>query len=299
VLDDRDDDFAKGRPHHDGLTFLAESGRELRGLREFNTGQSVSASHCVAIDPPRARVYICELGANRVTALDLRGRRLWRVDDIGADALAVDPRTGNLWCAVGPNLAQGETVVLDPEGKEIAAFPVRGIDMVYDAHTDGFWLVGYGITKLSREGETLFHKPREGWMCGSVAVDPTDGSVWIGERDHPDISRSANRLWHLDSRGAELQSMDLGKQDPFAVACDPRTGIAWVVNLRSEILRITRDGRRLAPIPVAADAIAISPSRKHIWVTTRTEILQLDDDGNVIVRVPFGADSGQSRLVAF
>ena len=62
--------------------------------------------------------------------------------------------------------------MLDPEGKEVASFPVRGIDLAYDPKTDGFWLVGYGITKLSRSGEVLFHKPRDGWACVSVAADP-------------------------------------------------------------------------------------------------------------------------------
>ena len=117
----------------------------------------------MALDATRGRVYISEQVANRVTALDRSGRKLWRVDDIDAAALAVDPRTGNLWCCVGKSLNDGETVVLDREGKEVESIPVRGIDIAYDPRTDGFWLVGYGITKLSRKGEVLFRKPHEGW----------------------------------------------------------------------------------------------------------------------------------------
>ncbi|MCA1685628.1 MAG: TlpA family protein disulfide reductase, partial [Planctomycetia bacterium] len=119
VLDDCDVDFEESRPHRDGLRFLGASGQELRTLKEFNTCQTVGGSHPVAVDAGRGRVYLCEAVANRVTALDLSGRKLWHVDKIQADALAVDPGTGNLWCSGGRDLVNGETVVLDPEGKEI------------------------------------------------------------------------------------------------------------------------------------------------------------------------------------
>jgi DNA-binding beta-propeller fold protein YncE len=268
-------------------------------LKDFNTCQSVSASHGVTVDVARGRVYVCELVAHRVTAFDTRGRRLWRVDDIHADALAVDPKTGNLWCGVGGNLHHGETVVLDPAGQEVESFPVRGIDLVYDPHTDGFWLAGYGVWKLSREGEVLFHKPRDGWACVSVAADPRDGSVWVAEREHPDVARSANRLWHLDAKGGLIQSESLGKRVPFAVAVDPHTGTAWVVDMGSEVLRFAADGRGLPPIPVKATAVAISPTTGDVWLTTETEVLRTDEAGVVLSRAPFRTRSRQSRLAAF
>jgi hypothetical protein len=299
VLDDCDDDFREARPHHDGLRYVSDSGQELHALKEFNTCQTVGAVREVALDPTRGRVYICELVANRVTALDVRGRKLWRIDDIQADALAVDPRTGNVWCSGGRDLVNGETVVLDPEGKELTSFPVRGIDIAYDPLTDGFWLVGYGITKLSREGKVLFHKPREGWACVAVAVNGKDGSVWIVERAHPDVAKSVNRLWCLDANGEVLQSKWLDKKRPFGVACDSRTGNAWVVNFGAELLGFTRDGRELPPLPVAAVAVAVSPTNGQIWVTTKTEILKVDETGEILSRTPFGADSGQSWLAAF
>ena len=125
-----------------------------------------------------------------LTALDLQGRKLWRVSKINVDALAVDPETGHVWCTGGTDLATGETVVLDTKGKEVDSFPYWGIDIAYDPHTEGFWLVGRGITKLSRRGDVLFHKPRQGWAWVSVAVDPRDGSAWIAEQAHSDIPQS-------------------------------------------------------------------------------------------------------------
>jgi beta-lactamase regulating signal transducer with metallopeptidase domain/thiol-disulfide isomerase/thioredoxin len=300
VLDDCDPDYEESRPHHDGLHFLDGSGRELRAIREFSVSQTVAACHRIAIDRKRGRVYVCGDIHKRVTALDLRGRTLWRVDNISASALAVDPKTGNLWCSVGQSLDQGETVVLDAQGNEVASYPAHGFDLAYDPKTDAFWLVGYGITKLSRAGEVLFHKPREGWLFATIAVNPGDGSVWICEREHPDVPRSRNRVWHLDADGSVLPSETLGDEERcFGVACDPRTGTAYVALLRAAILRFAPDGRRLPPLPIPALAVSASPAGGPVWATTTTEILRLDDSGAVQSRTPFGADSSQSWLAAF
>jgi hypothetical protein len=301
ILDDCDADLAEARPHHDGLRFLTDSGRELRAIQEFNAMQSsVGASHYVAVDGPRGRVYVGESWGQRVTALDIRGRKLWQVHKIVVGALAVDSKTGRLWCSVGGNLETGETVVFDLDGREVGGSPFPGVDIAYDPHTDGFWLVGREIIKLSGEGEVLFHKAIEGFACISVAVNPKDGSVWIAERSHPDMPKSVPRLWHLDAQGREIWSRVLANKMPWYVACDPRTGSAFLLNDgASEVHRFAADGRELPPLPIQAVAVAVSPTTGHIWVSTQREILRLDEGGTIVGRSPFGAFSSQSRLAAF
>ena len=216
-----------------------------------------------------------------------------------AGALAVDPRTGNIWCTVGSNFESGETVVLDPTGREVASFPVRGIDIAYDPHTDGFWLVGYGIRKLSREGQVLFEKP-----TARLGIDLGRGRSArrqrLGRRAHIATSReSANRLWHFNSAGGVLKMWPLGNKTLFGVACNPKTGTVWVVSLRREILRFTADGGELPALPIPAVAIAISPTTGQVWATTDTEIIGLDAEGRPAIRSPFGSRSGQSWLAAY
>ena len=301
VLDDSDEDFKEKRTHHDvvRMLFKSESGVRTTLLRDFNTCQTVGAVHGVAVDTVRGRIYIREQVSHRVTALDFHGRTLWQVNNIQASALAVDPKTGHLWCAVGKSLAVGETVELDTTGHEFTSFPVKGFDIAHDPHTDGFWLVGYGITKLSREGKILFQKPQEGWACVSVAANPRDGSVWIVERAHPNFAGSANRLWHLGANGTTIKTWELGDKLIFGVACEPNTGTAWVVSLGGEVLRFTMDGRELPALPVSARAISISPSTGQVWVTTDIEILQLDSGGRPKTLGRFESKSGQSWLAAF
>lgn len=299
VLDDSDQDFVEARPHHDTLRFLTASGRELGPLKEFNTSESVSAAHAVAIDAARGRIYVCELNTDRVTALDIRRRKLWQVKKLKAMALAVDPKTGHVWCTGGPDPGNGETVVLDTDGNEVDSFPFAGIDIAYDPHTDGCWLVGYRITKLSRQGDVLFQKPHEGWLCVSVAVNPRDGTVWVAERGDPQIPQSANRIWHLDPQGRVLWSKELATKMPWAVACDGTSGTAYLVNVFSELLRFTPDGNELPPLAFPANAVAVSPTTGDIWLTTKKEVLRLDKTGAIQSSSPLGAYSGQSRLAAF
>jgi DNA-binding beta-propeller fold protein YncE len=299
VLSDSDLNLRDDRPHRDILSFRDADGRVLHTLEEFHVSQSVGAAHVVAIDRQRNRVYVCENVAHCVTALDLHGRKLWRVDQIDADTLAVDPKTGNLWCSGGPNLSSGATVVLDAQGNEVASYPDHGIDIAYDPKTDGFWLVGYGIKKLSREGKVLFERPHEGWACVSVAVYPNDGSVWIGERNHPDVAHSRNRLWHLDASGNVLLSEPLDELNPYAVACDPKSGTVYVANLRSSILRFSADGRPQPPASIPVTAVSVSPSSGQLWATTATELLRLDHAGAVQSRTPLGADSLASWPTGF
>src|SRR5207237_485061 len=154
------------------------------------------------IDPARERIYVRELVSHRITAFNLKGQKLWQLDKVYASALAVDEKTGNLWASGGESLKEGETGVFDPSRNEIAAYPFCEIDMQYDRHTDSFWLSGYEILNLGRGGEVRFRKPVEGWCCASLDLNPKDGSVWIVEREHPDVPRSKNRLWLLNADGS-------------------------------------------------------------------------------------------------
>jgi thiol-disulfide isomerase/thioredoxin len=299
VLVDADGDFEPGRAHQDGLRILTESGREIASTKDFNTCQTVGGIHGVAVDPARRRVYLSEMAAHRVVALDLRGRRVWQVEGIEAGALAVDPKTGNVWCTVGKDLVEGETIVFGADATEVDSFPVRGIDIAYDPKTDAFWLVGYGVVKLGRDGKELFRMPRQGWACVSIATDPNDGSVWIVERSHPDVARSENRLWHLDTTGDVRKVRALGEKQAFGVAFDRKTNIAWVACLGSDLLRFTSDDQELSPLSILARSIAVGATTGQVWAATETELVRIGLDGRIEARSPLERPSNQSWLAAF
>ncbi len=308
VLDDGDPDDREGRPHRDAVRILRAAGGGdpnavvVSTFPEFSTSETGGGVHGVALDRERGRIYLIERAADRMVALDFQGRRRWQVDGIDACALAVDPRTGNVWCTVSRMTRVGEVVVLDTEGREVASYPEPGFDIAYDPHSDGFWLAGYeenGITRLTREGKVVFRRPCEGFGFASIAVDPRDGSAWLVERAHPDVSPSVNRVWHVDPAGKAIQSWPMRDKLVFGIAVEPKTGTAWVTVLGKELLRFTADGRELPALPIPATAVAVSPTTGRVWVTTGSEVIGLDAEGRPAIRSPIGPKSGQAWLAAY
>jgi hypothetical protein len=299
VLDNTDPTFEKDMRHHDELRAMDASGIQLWSHSGFNNAETVGGVHGIAIDAKRGRIYVRENVTDRITAFDLSGEKLWHIDNVEVGTLMVDDRTGNLWSSGGPNLKSGETVVFDSDGNEVAAYPYRAIDMVYDPHTDAFWLVGYEIIKLSRDGKILFREAVEGWCCPSASVNPTDGSVWIAERRHREISRSKNRLWLRRADGKVLQQVDLGDDDVFVVECEPSSGGVLFSGHQKGLRRMSTDGESQEIAAVQARSISVSPTQGDIWLTTEEAVMRIDEGGSVKAKSPFSAKSRQAWIAAF
>jgi beta-lactamase regulating signal transducer with metallopeptidase domain/thiol-disulfide isomerase/thioredoxin/uncharacterized GH25 family protein len=299
IADDTDENFEKDKSHADGIRMLSPSGEQLWADTDLNNCETVGGVHGVAVDRGRGRIYVRELVSNRIRAYSSSGQKLWQIENIPADTLTVDEKTGNLWSSGGSKLNDGETVVFDPQGNEVAAYPYRAIDMTYDPHDDAFWLAGYEILKLSRDGKVLFRKPVDGWCYASLSVNPTDGSVWLAERKHPDVQRSKNRLWLLASDGTSRLERDLGDDDIFVVACNPKNEEAWFSGYHQGLCRVTPSGKVSEALPIVASNIAFSPTTGDLWVSTEKEVLKLDRSGTVVKKSSHRSKSSEAWLAAF
>ena len=172
VLDDADPDFNK-EDSHDALHAYSADGQQLWTLDGLHNSQAVGG-HRLAIDRQRKRIYVTEMSKRRLVAIDARGNRLWQVDGVEAISVAVHEPTGNIWICGGGGSRQGVVVVFSPEGGEVNAVPISGIDLADDPSTDTFWLVGTEIVKVSTAGDVMFRQRVQGWMAASVSVSPQD-----------------------------------------------------------------------------------------------------------------------------
>ena len=299
VLDDTDPKWDKDSPRHDNLRALTSSGEELWRHGGFNCCQTVGGVHGVVIDRQRGRIYVRENVGDKIHAFTLGGREVWRIDKVEAGVLALDEKTGNIWCSGGGRLNEGETIVFDSDGNEKTSLLHRAIDMAYDPHSDSFWLVGYEIINMSREGKIRFREKVEGWCCASVAVNRTDGSMWTVERDHPDIPKSKNRLWLRDADGSVRHLIELGDHHPFAVQSDPKSGVAWVSTYGSGIRQYSTEGKLVRELTVQGNATAISPTTGEIWINTEDALLRIEPAGQTIASSPHGESSRQAWFAAF
>jgi beta-lactamase regulating signal transducer with metallopeptidase domain/peroxiredoxin len=289
ILNNVDPSFEKGIPHHDELIAIDRDGKELWKYAGLNQSETVGGTHRVAIDRERDRVYVLEDVDDRLLAFDLAGSKIWQMEKIESSALAVDPTSGNIWVTGGRDLKSGQTVVFDPEGQEIAAYPVRGVDIVFDSQADAVWLAGYDLIKLSSSGEVLFREPVGGWCYSSIDLNRQVGGVWVAEREHPDVAKSKNRLWLRNADGSVRREIALGDESPFVVGCEPNSGDAIFSSFKGPSQRVGATGEPAEFSPLAARNIAFGGvGEDDVWVVADEGVSRLNaaGEGELIFAFP-------------
>jgi hypothetical protein len=159
------------------------------------------------------------------------GERLWRLKGQSVSvsefmSAAVSP-DGVVYALGGDGTIYGsQTLAIDPTGRVIRQAPVGGFDLALDAERHVLWLVGKNLKKCDLELNVLLELNPIGWCAVSVDLDG-DGSIWVAEREHPNVAQSTNRILKISSTGEVLKRVGL----PFSPAClrvDRSDGTVWV-----------------------------------------------------------------------
>ena len=271
------------------LELLDSSGKAIWSVEGLATGSQFYHNHGIAVDAQRQRIYVSQhLRDPFILAFNFRSQKLWKVDNLRTTPV-VDPKTGNVWSSGGSLLNVGETIVLDPDGNELATYPHCALDLAYDAHDDAFWAAGYQVVKLSREGKMLFEKAAEGWCFPSVWVNPSDGSAWVPEAGDGQghIGRRQNgRSWLFNADGSVRQTWDAPEEQQWCAAFNRKTGDVWVSTGKG-LRRAGTDGKIDDALPIQPLGLSISQATGEIWVTTKDALLKLDANGKTIFEHPF------------
>jgi hypothetical protein len=295
ILDDCDLANPIPGPGGDGVRLLSAEGKTLWSTKGLNTLQTSGGNHGVAIDPRRGRIYVRELVSRRVTAFDLAGRVVYRVEDADVSGMAVDPITGHLWCT-----GRRGTIVVDAKGGRIAKHEQIGLDIDYDLSSRSFWIAGHKLHRLDRDGKpTLKDGPTATWSFVSVSAAPMAGGAWVVERSHPQFEGSISQLLFVESDGNVLKRVNRPARSPFGVACETKTSTAWLVDHFRAVIRVPLDGDAVEELDIPAVAVSVGPTSDQIWVTTVKEAIRLDSEGRIIGKFPLGARSLQSWIAAF
>lgn len=299
------------------LRLIGTDGQQLSVLTDLNQNESVGGNHCISIDRPRGRIYFVENADRRLTALDRMGKVLWRLESVNVSAIAVDAKSGNIWCVVGMNLFDPKTIVVGIDGKVLTEYPWGGVDIVYDPIVEVFWISGSQIMRVDREGKVSLMRPlpdlpglpdvptvinARNWAAVSITPDVVhtvgssrQGGAWVAIRSHPDVMGSRNRLVRLNDKGETRALVELAKVDPFAVACDA-SGNCWVADRGKQLLQFNVDGQQVRQLPVPALAVVADHSLGVMCVSTEDGLLRIDDDGRVSWQTKFSYPSKQTWL---
>jgi hypothetical protein len=299
VLDDCDPDYQGKILYEDNLTFLDAAGKLGFRVSDLNNCESIGSNHMIAGDPKRGWVWVVENVGHRVHKYDRAGKELLVLNDIKANALAVDPDTGDLWVLMSSGTIHGEkTVVFDAKGKQRAEHNVGGWDIAYNRKSKSFWIAGRNLAKV-RASQVLINKPIAAWCAASIAVHPTSGVVWVAVRDHPQVANSKNELLSFDNDGNPRKTIPLGKNDPFRVSVDGRDGTVWLTLFGQSVQRYTAEGKLEGEHELHALAAEADPRSGGAWVVTPDETLLLDRKGKISWRVPHKGKTSQAWIAAW
>lgn len=189
---------------------------------------------------------------------------------------------------------------------------VKGLeDIAVDNHRRVIWAVGkHEVAQFDLAGKDLLRiplwgqKPEErGRRCtdcidghdddddderheeveNRVALDPSDGSIWIGAR-HEVIKLSADGLVVVRLAGFRLVA---------DVAVDVADGTCWVAD-GDEVLKLAADGGRVLSHRIEpgnrVQALTVDPQSHSVWLGTRKGVFRLDPQGLEVFRDPEPAD---------
>ena len=251
-----------------------------------------------AATPGPLRPWVADYAAGRIVRLSADGRRVAESLEPpgGAHPTAVDvaPADGTLWVA-GPG---GDLIVYDSYS---GIFTVLGqglgtlVCVVADHSDSSAWVgdVTNGrVVHLRPSGAPADPPALSGLQYpGSLALDRSNGSLWVAEQD-------GNRVRRYAAGGALAATA--GVSEPSRVAVDPVTHEAWVTSLaRGQVVRLSAGGAPLDTLAVCTGpiGIAVDATRRRIWVADAAadQVVALAPDGTVQFRI---AGQAEPREIA-
>lgn len=228
VLDNCDPDF-KAPPFDDAVITFGSNGAASRIATHLNLAQTVGGTRSLSVSHDGRFFVVCENVGKRLTAYETQtGKRLWSVD--GEFTSATVAQNGAVYAIISDGTIYGKrTVVIDDRGGISKGADTAGFDIALDEKRQTLWLVGKTIKRCDLELKVLGEINPIKWCAVSVDVNP-DGSIWVAEREHPNVAQSTNRILKISSSGQILKAVNL-EWSPFCLRVDHSDGSVWVTGV--------------------------------------------------------------------
>jgi hypothetical protein len=293
VLDNCDDKFRGKKEYKDNLTFVNADGNQRFRISGFNNCESMGSSRMIAVDSIRNAIWVVENVAHRVRRFDFDGKETLIINLVGASAIEVDPKTGNLWALENRGrIGGGKTVVYDGKGKHLATHNITGWDIAFDHKASAFWIADRNLTKVSATTGAVLSKTEFTTGCASsVDVDQGSGAAWVTVRE---FDGKSNRLLKFDAKGKKLVTIELGQKLPLRVSVDQRDGSAWVAHFVKSVERFSRDGSSQGEFPIDALAVQAGASDGAAWVITRADVQVISTKGTLTKLIGHVGETSQA-----
>ena len=329
VLADCDEDF-RTPPFDDQVFAFDPRGQATPKVRGLNICETIGGPRMLTTSTDGRMFLVCENFGNHLTAYDTQtGARLWRLD--GEFTSATVAPDGTTYAVISSGTIYGDQlVVIDQKGEITNKAKLGGQDIVLDPERRVLWSVGSDIKKCALDLTLLRNMIPIPWCAVSLDVNP-DGSIWVAERQHSQVSLSSNRLLHVSASGMWItKAMELDFT-PVCLRVDRSDGSFWVTGtgggksvservlekiekrtgrlplgkLRAVLTRSrfwTRthkydaEGKLLCKINHGGDTLDIDRTDGSIWIAGRQKIFHYTRNGKRISRFP-GVAGDQTHIV--
>ncbi len=241
VLDNCDPMFKDKETYGDRLCLLDSTGQVEAAISGFNRCQSFGGSHPMAVDEQRKTLWVTENVGDRLWHFDLTtGKIIQQIPGMTANAVAIDPSTGNAWVLVAEHIK-----VISPSGEIVAQYNIRGSDITYSQHDKRFWIVGKDVYQIDTHGNITGQIiDKIPWTAASVSIDQDNGNAWIIIREHCQVVDSKPELWIVDQSCTIQRCIDLAELLPWCVSVDTQNDVVWI-GCAGVTLRFNTNGDKL------------------------------------------------------
>jgi len=301
LLDNCDSDF-RAPPFNDKLLLLDSKGEIITHIGGLNVCQNIGGNRAVSVSEDGRFFVVCENVANKITAYDLKtGDEMWSLTGGFTSAAAARDVT---YVLTSDKTIYGDGILaIDSEGNIVKqSKDIQGFDIVVDPNANCLWLVGRDIKKCNMDLQVIQTIDPIGWCAVSIDYG-TDGSAWVVEREHEDVSGSQNRLLNISPKCEVLQNIPLNDLSPKCVRVNKSDGSVWITgnrgrykkslsfrkwppswqstyrNIGPETHKYSLEGKLLLKIMHGGHTIDIDSSDGSVWIADQTSLLHYSSEG--------------------
>jgi hypothetical protein len=230
VLDNYDSDY-KVPPFTDSVLSLDSEGKVINEISGLNICQNIGGNRAISVSQDGQFFVVCENVADWISAYNIStGNLLWSLQ--GKYRAAVVSQ-GIVYALTSDDTIYGNGIQAIDRGGTIIkqSTEINGFDMVIDPNGSFLWVVGDDIKKCDMNLRVVkVIKPIK-WSVVSVDIS-ANGSIWVAEREHTDVTGSQNRLIKINQQGTIIRDIPLKDISPLCVRVDRSNGNAWVTGIR-------------------------------------------------------------------
>ena len=304
LLDNCDSNF-RAPPFNDKVLFLDSKGEIITYIAGLNVCQNIGGNRAISVSGDGRFFVVCENVANKITAYDLKtGDEIWSLPGRCNSAAAARDVT---YVLTSDKKIYGDGILaIDSEGNILKqSKDIKGFDIVVDPDANCIWLAGGDIKKCNMDLQVVQTVDAIGWCAVSIDYGP-DGSVWVVEREHEEVSGSQNRLLKISPECELLQSIPLNNLSPGCLRVNRSDGSVWITGKRGrykrslalnrwpptwkktyqyigpETHKYSSEGKLLLKIKRGGHSIDIDPSDGSVWIADETSLLHYSSEGKML-----------------